>query len=134
MNAHIITETINGVTNYTSLNAEGQLVTAAHNPMELPAFMTKEQAFKVINALRQANKGTETKYRVKAVSQALRDMITDIIYNQLPEAPMVEEAVIVKALESWKPVVKQEKASEEPAKAETKPEDKKEKKAKKADK
>ena len=127
MDKNIITETVNGVTNYISLNEQGQLVSAAKNPMELPAFMTKEQAFKVIAGLRQAAAGTETKYRVKAVSQALRDMITDIIYNQLPETPMVEDAVIAKALESWKPAVKQQeepkaeaKATEEqPAEAET---------------
>lgn len=122
MNAHIITETVNGVTNYISLNGNGELVKAAKNPMELSAFMTKEQAFKVIAGLRQAAAGTETKYRVKAVSQALRDMITDIIYNELPETAMVEDAVIDKALESWKPAVKQEKASEEPVKVEAKAE------------
>lgn len=120
----IITETVNGVTNYISLNAEGKLVRVSKNPMELPAFMTKEQAFEVIKSLRVGAQGTETKYRVKAVSQALRDMITDIIYNQLPEAPMVDEAVIAKAVESWKPKVKAEEAKEaeaspEPEAAET---------------
>lgn len=123
MNAHIITENVNGVTNYISLNAEGQLVTASLNPMELPGFMSKEQAFKVIAGLRQAATGTETKYRVKAVSQALRDMITDIIVNKLPGAPMVEDTVIEKALESWKPKkVETKKADEQPAEAEAEPE------------
>lgn len=99
----IITETVNGVTNYISLNAEGKLVRVSKNPMELPAFMTKEQAFEVIKSLRVGAQGTETKYRVKAVSQALRDMITDIIYNQLPEAPMVDEGVIKAFIEAMKP-------------------------------
>lgn len=124
MNAHIITETVNGGTNYISLNEQGQLVSAAKNPMELPAFMTKEQAFKVIAGLRQAAAGTETKYRVKAVSQALRDMITDIIFNQLPTAPMVEDAVIEKAVASWKPAKVEAKANEkaaEPEQTETEP-------------
>ena len=122
MNAHIITETVNGKINYISLNAEGNIVTADKNPMELPGFMTKEQAVKVVAGLRQANKGTENKYRVKAVSQALRDMITDIIFNQLPEAAMVEDAVIDKAVESWKPKAEakpepeQTKADKKPAK------------------
>lgn len=117
MNANIITETVNNVTNYISLNGNGELVKVAKNPMELPSFMTKEQAIKVVTALRKAN--SETKYRVKAVSQALRDMITDIIYNQLPEAPMVEDAVIDAAVESWKPKVEAKKAEEQPAEAET---------------
>lgn len=129
MNAHIITETVNGVTNYISLNGEGQLVTVDKNPMELPAFMTKEQAFKVIAGLRQAAAGTETKYRVKAVSQALRDMITDIIFNQLPTAPMVEDKTIETAVAAWKPA-KPEKAetaaepeqTEESAEPKAKPE------------
>lgn len=111
----IITETVNGVTNYISLNAEGKLVTAALNPMELPAFMTKEQAFEVIKSLRLAAQGTENKYRVKAVSQALRDYITHIIYNELPESPMVSEDVIKAFTESMKP----KKAEAEAAKPET---------------
>ena len=111
----IITETVNGVTNYISLNVEGKLVTAALNPMELPAFMTKEQAFEVIKSLRLAAQGTENKYRVKAVSQALRDYITHIIYNELPESPMVSEDVIKAFTESMKP----KKAEAEAAKPET---------------
>lgn len=118
MNAqHIITETVNNVTNYISLNNEGQIVSVAKNPMELPGFMTKEQAFKVVAALRLANK--ETKYRVKAASQALRDYVTDLIVNQLPEAPMIADEVIDKAVESWKPKVEAKKAEEQPAEAET---------------
>lgn len=125
MDKHIITETVNGVTNYISLNGNGELVSAGMNPMELPGFMTKEQAFKVVAGLRQAAAGTDKKYRVKAVSQALRDMITDIIVNKLPEAPMVDEAVIAKAVESWKPKVeaKAEKASPEAEPAAENPED-----------
>lgn len=115
MDKMIITETVNGVTNYISLNAEGKLVTAALNPMELPAFMTKEQAFEVIKSLRLAAQGTENKYRVKAVSQALRDYITHIIYNELPESPMVSEDVIKAFTESMKP----KKAEAEAAKPET---------------
>lgn len=118
MNAqHIITETVNNVTNYISLNNEGQIVSVAKNPLELPGFMTKEQAFKVVAALRLANK--ETKYRVKAASQALRDYVTDLIVNQLPEAPMIADEVIDKAVESWKPKVEAKKAEEQPAEAET---------------
>ena len=119
MDKNIITETVNGVTNYISLNGNGELVTAAKNPMELPAFMTKEQAFKVIGGLRQAAAGTETKYRVKAVSQALRDMITDIIYNELPEAPVVAEEVVTAFAESMKPKVEAKAKKEQPAEAET---------------
>lgn len=120
MDKHIITETVNGVTNYISLNGNGELVSVGMNPMELPGFMTKEQAFKVVAGLRQAAAGTDKKYRVKAVSQALRDMITDIIVNKLPETPMVDEAVIAKAVESWKPKVeaKAEKAEEASPEAE----------------
>ena len=114
MDKMIITETVNGVTNYISLNEKGQLVTAALNPMELPAFMTKEQAFEVIKSLRVGAQGTETKYRVKAVSQALRDYITHIIYNELPESPMVSEDVIKAFTESMKP----KKAEAEAAKPE----------------
>jgi len=117
----IITETVNGVTNYISLNAEGKLVTAALNPMELPTFMTKEQAFEVIKSLRLAAQGTENKYRVKAVSQALRDYITHIIYNELPESPMVSEDVIKAFTESMKPKKAEAEAAkpEQPAETET---------------
>lgn len=114
MDKMIITETVNGVTNYISLNEKGQLVTAALNPMELPAFMTKEQAFEVIKSLRLSAQGTENKYRVKAVSQALRDYITHIIYNELPESPVVSEDVIKAFIESMKP----KKAEAEAAKPE----------------
>lgn len=118
MDKMIITETVNGVTNYISLNEQGQLVSVDKNPMELPGLMTKEQAFKVVTALRQANKDEDVKYRVKAASQALRDYVTDLILNKLPEMPMVDEAVSDKAIESWKPKVTakaDEKAETEPA-------------------
>lgn len=113
---HIITETIDNNTNYISLNGNGELVKVAKNPLELPGFMTKEQAFKVVAALRKAN--PERKYRVKAASQALRDYVTDLIVNQLPEAPMIADEVIDKAVESWKPKVEAKKAEEQPAEAE----------------
>lgn len=115
MDKMIITVTVNGVTNYISLDGEGQLVSVDKNPMKLPGLMTKEQAFKVVTALRQANKDEDVKYRVKAASQALRDYVTDLILNKLPEMPMVDEAVSDKAIERWKPAVKQQKAEEQPA-------------------
>ena len=40
MDKMIITETVNGVTNYISLNEQGQLVSVDKNPMELPGLMT----------------------------------------------------------------------------------------------
>lgn len=126
MDKFIITETVNGNTNLISLNSEGQLVTASVNPLELPGFMSKEQAFKVIAGLRAAAKGTENKYRVKAASQALRDYCGHLILDVLPEKPMVEQEVIDKAVASWKPKVETKEAAEEPVQteepvAETKP-------------
>lgn len=121
-NAFVITETINGVSNYISLNNEGQLVTASVNPLELPGFMSKEQAFKVIAGLRAAN--PETKYRVKAASQALRDYCGHLILEVLPSKEQVKDEVIEAALKAWKPAVKAAKAEteEQPAEAEVEPE------------
>ena len=117
-NAFVITETVNGVTNYVSLNSEGQLVTAGVNPLELPGFMSKEQAFKVIAGLRAAN--PETKYRVKAASQALRDYCGHLILEVLPSKQQVSDEAIEAALKAWKPQVKAEKAetAEQPAEPE----------------
>ena len=113
-NAFVITETVNGVTNYVSLNSEGQLVTAGVNPLELPEFMSKEQAFKVIAGLRAAN--PETKYRVKAASQALRDYCGHLILEVLPSKQQVSDEAIEAALKAWKPKVTEAKA--EPKEAE----------------
>lgn len=115
-NAFVITETVNGVSNYISLNSEGQLVTASVNPLELPGFMSKEQAFRVIAGLRAAN--PETKYRVKAVSQALRDYCGHLILEVLPSKEQVKDEVIEAALKAWKPAVKAAKAETEEQPAE----------------
>ena len=87
-----------------------------------------------MTALRQANKNEDVKYRVKAASQALRDYVTDLILNKLPEMPMVDEAVSDKAIQSWKPKVTaqaDEKAETEPAAEEPVEAEKPAKKAKK---
>lgn len=99
----------NNNVNFISINAAGEIVETT-NVMDLD-FMSKEQAFKVAQALRLTN--PERKIRVKVVSQALRDMITDVIVNRLPNMTTMADEIV----ETFVAAMKPKKA--EPAETET---------------
>lgn len=84
---------------FTSMNQNGEIVNSK-NPMDL-CFLEKEAAFELAKALRASD--PTAKIRVKVVSQALRDMITDIILNQLPVAECLDSDIVRTTIKSWAP-------------------------------
>lgn len=71
--------------------------------------MSKEQAFEVVKVLRLTD--PETKYRVKAASQAYRDYCTKLILS-LDTAPAISEEGVKEFLEACKPQLKKSAAEE----------------------